>query len=85
VGIEGDIFSKITSAKRAGDMAPVLECLLSKHKALNSVPITTKKLYICMYVYIRITISKNWQYLSENAYQDFLIISMKTLTANILY
>jgi hypothetical protein len=35
--------SKIIRAKRVGGMAPVVECLSSKHKALSSKPSTTKK------------------------------------------
>jgi hypothetical protein len=36
-----DSISKITITKRTGDVAQVLECLPSQHKALNSNPSTT--------------------------------------------
>jgi hypothetical protein len=35
--------SKITRAKRAGDMAYVVECLRSKYEALSSNPVPQKK------------------------------------------
>jgi predicted transposase YdaD len=39
-----DSISKITRAKRTGDMAQVVECLLSKREVLSSNPnITTKE------------------------------------------
>jgi hypothetical protein len=41
-----DPIQKITKVKRAGNVAHVTECLLSKHKALSSNPSTgEKKLY----------------------------------------
>jgi hypothetical protein len=44
-GQKPDSISKITKAKRAGDIAQVVKHLSTKHEALNSnIGITTKKL-----------------------------------------
>jgi hypothetical protein len=37
------IIQKITKAKKVGGMAPVVECLSSKHKALSQTPVLPPK------------------------------------------
>jgi hypothetical protein len=42
-GKKQDLISKTIKAKRAGDMAQVIECLPSKDEALSSISSTAKK------------------------------------------